>query len=216
MHSQLAMESRVYPLPPAEWPPLLEFWQTEWAHTDVDWLEALRGAYADSLTIQLVRGTLDGRIAGTASVCHARTAPEVCCLADVLTAKDCRGMGIGARLSEEAVRLGFAAGCRVAFLGNKPTPGSVYHKIGFTRLRGAVMDAVVHDAYEGQLAALARRLLKEARARKLTAVEAYLARSDAAKAQRFREAGFHSVATLPQPLRVGAQCVEVELLEARP
>ncbi|NQU12276.1 GNAT family N-acetyltransferase [bacterium] len=135
----LSIQQRTYPLPSEDWARLIAFWQTEWEHTDVDWLAALRGDYADTLTIQLVSGVLGGRLVGTASVYYPRLAPEVCCLADVLTLREFRGRGIAARLSEQAVQVGFAAGCRVAYLGNKPTRSSVYAKMGFARINGAVM-----------------------------------------------------------------------------
>lgn len=130
---------RTCPVPVGERPPLLAFWRAEWKHTDLDWDESLRGAYSDSLTIRLVTAMLGGRIVGAASVMHAKASPEICVIADVLTAPEFRGQGIAARLADEAVRSGFADGCRVAYLGNIPMPRSVYERIGFTRLRGVVM-----------------------------------------------------------------------------
>jgi predicted N-acetyltransferase YhbS/L-amino acid N-acyltransferase YncA len=137
--TSLATEILTYPLPGAAWPELLAFWQTEWPRTDVDWLEALRGTYAATLTIQLALARADGEIVGTASVYYPRASPEVCCIADVLTHPRMRGQGIAARLTDLAVASAFAAGCQVAYLGNKPTGGCVYEKVGFRRLRGAVM-----------------------------------------------------------------------------
>ena len=36
-------------MPREEWADLIAFWKREWAQTDVDWPDALRGAYADNL-----------------------------------------------------------------------------------------------------------------------------------------------------------------------
>ena len=74
-----------YPIPPREWAPYLSFWQLEWQHTDVDWLEAMRGAYADTLTICMAHARLNGELLATASVYFPRVEPEVCCVADVVT-----------------------------------------------------------------------------------------------------------------------------------
>src|SRR5262249_44315883 len=73
------------------------------------------------------------------SVYFPRTTPEVCCVADVVTHPKRRGLGIAAHLTERVVQEAFRAGCRVAYLGNKPKPHSVYEKIGFVRIRGAMM-----------------------------------------------------------------------------
>jgi len=136
---QYTQELLTYPLPAERWPALLTFWQTEWNHTDVDWLEALRGAYADSLAIRLAVAYSDGRIVGTASAYYPRGGAEICCCADVLTLQDMRGHGIAANLTDTVVKSAFGAGCRVAYLGNANKPRSVYEKIGFQRIRGAVM-----------------------------------------------------------------------------
>jgi len=146
----LTTELVTYPLPGAAWPELIAFWRTEWPHTDVDWLDALSGAHAETLTIQLALARAGGEIVGTASVYYPRADPEACCIADVLTSPQQRGQGIAARLTELAVASAFAAGCRVAYLGNKPTEHCVYEKVGFQRIRGAVMRRVAAGAEQAE------------------------------------------------------------------
>jgi GNAT superfamily N-acetyltransferase/L-amino acid N-acyltransferase YncA len=146
----LTTELLTYPLPGTAWPELIAFWQTEWPRTDVDWLAALSGALAESLTVQLALARAGGEIVGTASVYYSRAAPEVCCIADVLTSPSQRGRGIAARLTDLAVTAAFAAGCRAAYLGNKPTAHCVYEKVGFQRVRGAVMRRAAPGAEQAE------------------------------------------------------------------
>jgi GNAT superfamily N-acetyltransferase len=77
---------------------------------------------------------------------------EVCVVEDVMTVPEHRGKGIGASLTNSLVELGFRAGCQVAYLGNAPTPSSVYLKCDFVRINGAVMrrSAPGHDNCESE------------------------------------------------------------------
>jgi len=314
-----------YPLPGGQWPALLAFWKAEWDHTAVDWLQALRGAYADSLTIQLAFAVCGGEVVGTASVYYPLQSPEVCCVSDVLTRPDMRGRGIAANLTEMGIKSAFAAGCQVAYLGNTPKPRSVYEKIGFQRIQGAMMrrvapgqgnaevrwyapgqflsvretlwgdlpgvvcllaqplsvcftdyprglvsarladpvwclatftmiwydvtnrggkmftlaggsphrvlgfgtltpepgaarahravlDLVVHDQYSHGASLLLESLLAEARARRLQAVQTYVAESDQAKIGPFQKAGFRLWGMLPDQVRLGGRSLGVSLL----
>lgn len=56
-----------------------------------------------------------------------------------MTREDFRGLGIAATLTEGLLQQAWEAGCRVVYLGNSPRQVSVYEKIGFRRLFGAVM-----------------------------------------------------------------------------
>lgn len=129
---------------------LIDLLQQVFPRTDVDWLQSMRGSYADVLTTCQIVGTLDGDPVSNASVAFAKDRPEVCVIEDVLTAPAARGLGIARRLTERAVQIAFDAGCRVAYLGNVATKSSVYEHVGFTRLRGVVMrrPAAGSDAFE--------------------------------------------------------------------
>ena len=128
-----------YPIDPAERTRLIDLLQQVFPRTDVDWLQSMRGQYADVLTTCQVVGTVDGTPVGNASVAFAVDSPEVCVIEDVITVPAARRRGIARTLTERAVQIAFDAGCRVAYLGNAPIASSVYEQIGFTRLAGACM-----------------------------------------------------------------------------
>jgi GNAT superfamily N-acetyltransferase len=128
-----------YPIDPAARTRLIDLLQQVFPRTDVDWLQSMRGQYADVLTTWQVVGTLDGTPVGSASVAFAVDSPEVCVIEDVITVPAARRRGIARTLTERAVQIAFDAGCRVAYLGNAPIVSSVYEHIGFTRLAGACM-----------------------------------------------------------------------------
>lgn len=129
---------------------LIDLLQQVFPRTDVDWLQSMRGMYADVLTTCNVVGSIAGLPAACATVAFAVDQPEVCVIEDVITLPAARGRGIARVLSDYAVEIGFNAGCKVAYLGNTPTASSVYEKIGFTRIKGAFMRRARpgHEDYE--------------------------------------------------------------------
>ena len=128
-----------YPIPPADRMVIIELLQQEWARTDVDWLQSMRGDYCQHLQTQVALARVDGHAVGTASIAFACQRPQVGVVEDVMTRKDFRGLGIAATLTEGLVQQAWKAGCRVVYLGNSPRQASVYERIGFRRLFGAVM-----------------------------------------------------------------------------
>jgi len=128
-----------YPIDPGDRALLIDLLQEVFPRTDVDWLQSMRGAYADVLVTHSVVGSIDGEPVANASVAFARASPEVCVIEDVMTVPAFRGLGIARALTERAVQIAFGSGCRVAYLGNVPTKSSVYEHIGFTRLKGVMM-----------------------------------------------------------------------------
>jgi GNAT superfamily N-acetyltransferase/L-amino acid N-acyltransferase YncA len=128
-----------YPVNAATRAQLIDLLQQVFPRTDVDWLHSMRGVYADALTTCQVVGALEGTQVGSASVAFAANRPEVCVIEDVMTVPAERRRGIARTLTEQAVQLGFDAGCNVAYLGNTATVSSVYDRIGFTRIAGAFM-----------------------------------------------------------------------------
>lgn len=128
-----------YPIAPADRMVIIELLQQEWARTDVDWLQSMRGDYCQHLRTQVALARVDGHAVGTASVALACELPQVGVVEDVMTREDFRGLGIAATLTEGLVQQAWEAGCRVVYLGNSPRQVSVYEKIGFRRLFGAVM-----------------------------------------------------------------------------
>ena len=135
----LAVTIYTYPIARADQMKLIALLQTEWDRSDLDWLPSMRGAYAQTLRSQVALGSIDGQPVGTTMVGYAVQDPEVCLIENVITHPDWRGRGIAAGLTDLVVDLGFAAGCRVAFLGNAPNPHSVYLRCEFVRLSGAMM-----------------------------------------------------------------------------
>ena len=128
-----------YPIEPADRMGIIELLQQEWARTDVDWLQSMRGAYSRTLRTQVALARVDGHAVGTASIAFPCERPQVGVVEDVMTRKDFRGLGIAATLTEGLVQRAWKAGCRVVYLGNTLRQLSVYEKIGFRRLYGAVM-----------------------------------------------------------------------------
>lgn len=136
---QMEVVRLTYPIGPADRMGIIELLQQEWARTDVDWLQSMRGAYAQTLRTQVALARVDGHAVGTASMAFACDRPRVGVVEDVMTREDFRGLGIAATLTEGLVQRAWEAGCRVVYLGNSPRQVSVYEKIGFRRLYGAVM-----------------------------------------------------------------------------
>ena len=128
-----------YPIAPADRMGIIELLQQEWARTDVDWLQSMRGAYSQTLRTRVALARVGGVAVGTASIAFACERPRIGVVEDVMTRKEFRGLGIAATLTEGLVRQAWEAGCRVVYLGNSPREVSVYEKIGFRRLFGAVM-----------------------------------------------------------------------------
>lgn len=141
-----------YPVDSATRTQLIDLLQQVFPRTDVDWLQSMRGMYADVLTTCNVVGSLDGKPVGCASVAFAARDPEVCVIEDVITLPHARGKGVARTLTEHAVQIGFDAGCRVAYLGNTPTESCVYDRVGFTRLSGVFMRRAApgSDNYEAE------------------------------------------------------------------
>ena len=143
-----------YPLDESDQYLLIKLKQHEWDKTDVDWLTSMRGDYGESLTTRVAIGLVEEIPAGTATVAYPAHSPEVCIIEDVVTLKPCRGLGIGAKLTDLMVEEAFGAGCRLAYLGNTPLSGSsVYERVGFKRITGAIMRRAApgFDAYEETL-----------------------------------------------------------------
>ncbi len=128
-----------YPLDPAGQQELIALWRSEWTRTDYDWLEALNGDYAQTLTTVSIVARVDGRAVASATVNFARHSPETCLIGNVVTLADFRGKGLAKSVTEAAVALGFDAGCTMAFLGSSKRNGNVYERCGFTRLAGSIM-----------------------------------------------------------------------------
>jgi GNAT superfamily N-acetyltransferase len=148
----LEVEERTYPIPSAKRTELVDLLQQEWPRTDVDWLQSMRGVYAADLVTRALLAACDGRAVATASLAYPKDQPEVCVIEDVMTVPEFRGYGIARILTARLVDLGFAAGCKVAYLGNVPTPRPVYEKVGFVRLSGVFMrrPAPGHESYESE------------------------------------------------------------------
>lgn len=121
---------------------LLSLLRTEWQHGDYDWVAAMNGDYAGSLTIVMVVGRMDGGMVGTASAAYAARQPEVAAVGSVLTRKEYRGLGIAARLTEIVTEVSFSAGCKASFLGANIQPDCVYQRAGYTYYNGGVMRAL--------------------------------------------------------------------------
>jgi len=136
---QLELTLLVYPIESHERMRLIEFLQQEWERSDVDWLQSMRGAYSETLQTQVVLGLVGGHLVGTASSAFPSERPEVGVIEDVMTCRDFRGLGIAAILTDHLVQIAWATGCRVVYLGNTPRRFSVYEKIGFERISGAIM-----------------------------------------------------------------------------
>ena len=136
---QMEVVQHTYPIAPADRMVIIELLQKEWARTDVDWLQSMRGAYSQNLRTRVALARVGGQAVGTASIAFACERPRVGVVEDVMTREDFRGLGIAAALTEGLVQQAWAAGCRVVYLGNSPREVSVYEKIGFRRLSGAVM-----------------------------------------------------------------------------
>jgi len=144
------IEVLTYPLTNEQQTVLIDLWRTEWTRTDYDWIESMRGDYADTLTIQSIVGRIDGEPAGTASVCFARVHPEVATIGSVLTHARFRRLGVAEHLTNLATKLAVEAGCRAVYLGATRSPKCVYLKCGFQWHNGGVMRYVnnSHDTPE--------------------------------------------------------------------
>lgn len=136
---QMEVVQHTYPIAPADRMGIIELLQQEWARTDVDWLQSMRGAYSQTLRTRVALARVGGDAVATASIAFACERPQVGVVEDVMTREDFRGLGIAAALTEGLVQRAWEAGCRVVYLGNSPRQDSVYEKIGFRRLFGAVM-----------------------------------------------------------------------------
>jgi GNAT superfamily N-acetyltransferase/L-amino acid N-acyltransferase YncA len=150
--AEMHIEAHEAPLPSEQRTTLIDLIQHAFPRTDVDWLQSMRGVYADVLDIHSLIGSVDGVPVATASVSFPSSAMEVCVITDVMTLSEFRGLGIARILTEQAVQIAFAAGCHVAYLGNAPTRSSVYEKIGFKRISGVFMRRAApgHEEYESE------------------------------------------------------------------
>ena len=136
---ELGVEVFTYPIEPFQRVRIIDLIQVEWPRTDVDWLQSMRGCYADVLTIQTALGSFDGEAVATASVAYPKNDPEAGIVMDVVTAPGARRLGVARTITDALVSRAFAAGCRVVHLGNMPAGPSVYETIGFERLGGVFM-----------------------------------------------------------------------------
>lgn len=135
----LDIEVLTFPIDAARQSALIGLWRTEWTGGDYDWLRSMNGDYSRHLRIQAVLGTIEGRPAGTASVCFPCREPEVSVVGSVLTHPDCRRLGVAEALTCAVVDLSFRAGCRVSYLGATRDPRNVYLRCGFRWWNGGVM-----------------------------------------------------------------------------
>lgn len=135
----LDIEVLTYPVDSARQSALIGLWRTEWTGGDYDWLRSMNGDYSRHLRIQAVLGTIEGRAAGTASVCFSCREPEVSVVGSVLTHPGCRRLGVAEALTSAVVDLSFGAGCRVSYLGATRDPRNVYLRCGFRWWNGGVM-----------------------------------------------------------------------------
>ncbi|MCY3758892.1 MAG: GNAT family N-acetyltransferase, partial [Acidobacteria bacterium] len=135
----LDIEVLTFPIDSARQTALIGLWRTEWTGGDYDWLRSMNGDYSRHLRIQAVLGTIEGRPAGTASVCYPCLEPEVSVVGSVLTHPDCRRLGVAEALTSAVVDLSFRAGCRVSYLGATRDPRNVYLRCGFRWWNGGVM-----------------------------------------------------------------------------
>ena len=124
---------------------IIELLQLEWERTDIDWLESMRGAYSETLSILTAVGMLDGKPAGMASIAFAVDTPEVCVVENVMTREPCRRLGIASCLVRTLMELAREKECRLFFLGNAYRSRSVYEQIGFTRIAGAILRHAAPD-----------------------------------------------------------------------
>ena len=135
----LEIEVLTFPIDSARQKALIGLWRTEWTQGDYDWLRSMNGDYSRHLRIQAVLGTIEGRPAGTASVCYPCREPEVSVVGSVLTHPDCRRLGVAEALTGAVVDLSYRAGCRVSYLGATRDPRNVYLRCGFRWWNGGVM-----------------------------------------------------------------------------
>ena len=135
----LEIEVLTFPIDSSRQKALIGLWRTEWTQGDYDWLRSMNGDYSRHLRIQAVLGTIEGRPAGTASVCYPCQEPEVSVVGSVLTHPDCRRLGVAEALTGAVVDLSYRAGCRVSYLGATRDPRNVYLRCGFRWWNGGVM-----------------------------------------------------------------------------
>lgn len=148
--SEMQITAYKYPVTSRDRTMLIDLLQQVYPRTDVDWLQSMRGVYADVLETHQWVGWIEDEPVGSASVAFACVEPEACVIEDVMTVPEYRGLGIARTLAEHAVQKAFAAGCRVAYLGNAPVDRSVYETIGFERVSGVFMRRAApgHEDYE--------------------------------------------------------------------
>ena len=135
----LELEVLTYPIDLPHQNALIGLWRTEWTHGDYDWLRSMNGDYSRHLRIQAALGTIEGRPAGTASVCYPCQGPEVSVVGSVLTHRDYRRLGVAEAMTNAVVDLSYQAGCRVSYLGATRDPRNVYLRCGFRWWNGGVM-----------------------------------------------------------------------------
>ncbi len=135
----LEIEVLTFPIDSSRQKALIGLWRTEWTQGDYDWLRSMNGDYSRHLRIQAVLGTIEGRPAGTASVCYPCREPEVSVVGSVLTHPDCRRLGVAEALTGAVVDRSYRAGCRVSYLGATRDPRNVYLRCGFRWWNGGVM-----------------------------------------------------------------------------
>lgn len=133
------VETLKYPVDQADQMRLIRLQQSEWTSGDVDWLESLRGSYSDMLNFHTAVASHNGEPISSSTVVYPVNSPEVCVIEGVVTLPEFRRQGLAARLTDQVVNLAFESGCKLAYLGNDNKPNSVYERIGFRRIRGAIM-----------------------------------------------------------------------------
>ena len=82
---QMEVVQHAYPIAPADRMGIIELLQQEWARTDVDWLQSMRGAYSQTLRTWVVLARVGGDAVGTASIAFARERPRIGVVEDVMT-----------------------------------------------------------------------------------------------------------------------------------
>jgi GNAT superfamily N-acetyltransferase len=124
---------------------LLPLLYDEWPAPDYDLNAAAAGEYARTLTIVAALGRIDGRMVGTAQSIYAASQPELAMVGFVLTHKEYRGQGIGAKITDVVTNFAFEAGCKAAFLGSNIRPDCVYLRAGYSYFNGGVMRRLAED-----------------------------------------------------------------------
>jgi N-acetylglutamate synthase-like GNAT family acetyltransferase len=118
---------------------LINLWRTEWKRGDFDWIESLKGDYAETLRFSVVQGRIENQLAATATAIQSKEDPRVALISSVMVGSVHRGLGLGAEATKRTMTEAAKLGAEVCYLGTAQWPQNVYQKIGFKRWNGNVM-----------------------------------------------------------------------------